>query len=122
MFKTEFRPTFLILYLVVFGLLAVTGLILFRINRSPEFRIRWQARIVLISSLIIMFFMMLAVRGWLALAAIIVFGGLIMHLNITKTTICRKCGKRVQGVNLIHRAKFCPECGGETVRSKIFTA
>jgi hypothetical protein len=112
---------FATVYFIVWAALAIGMTILYRVRRDAGFRIRWHARICLITSLIIFVFMFMLYPSWASVLFIGVFGGLITYLNITKTTICKSCGKIIQGIGLIHRAKHCPHCGGETVCSKIFT-
>jgi len=113
---------FVALYFIVLVALAIGMFIVYRVRRDADFRIRWHARISLIVGLSIMTFMFLLSPSWVTLLFIGVFGGLIIYLDITKTTICRSCGRVIQGIALIHRAKHCPHCGGETVCSKILSA
>lgn len=113
-------PPFMLVYFVVWTMLAIGTAILYHVRRDAEFRIRWHAKIGLIVSILIGVFMLLAAPYWIVFLFILVFGGVITYLNISKTTICTKCGRIIQGVGLVRRAKFCPHCGGETVRSKIF--
>jgi|GEM_PF-3010323 len=113
-------PPFAIVYFIVWITIAIGFFILYRVRRDAAFRIRWHARITLIGSIIILAFMFLVDPSWQTLLFVAGFGGLIIYLNITKTTICKACGKIVQGTQLIYRAKHCPHCGGETVCSKIF--
>lgn len=116
---TNNLPPSSIAYFIVWTLVAIGYLILYRVRQDAAFRIRWHARITLVGTLLIGLFMFLVDPSWLTLAFLIGFGGLIVYLNIAKTTICKTCGKIVQGINLIQKAKHCPHCGGETVRSKI---
>jgi len=109
-------------YFAVWVAIAIGTTILYWVRRDPEFRIRWHAKISLIVGVAICLFIFLIYPSRVSLLFIGISGGLIAYLNITKTTICKKCGKIIQGVRLIHRAKFCPHCGGETVSSKIFNA
>ena len=115
-------PPFLIAYFVVWAAIAVGIFFLYRVRRDAEFRIRWHARISLIATATILVFMFLAIPSWVTLFFIGGFGGLIIYLNLTKTTICKSCGRIVQPIGLFHRAQHCPHCGGETVCSKIFDA
>ena len=109
-----------LVYFGVWTALAVGTSILYWVRRDPEFRIRWHARIVLVVSIPIGLFMFLIAPNWIVLLLIVVFGGVITYLNVSKTTICTKCGRIVQPVRLVQRAKLCPRCGGETVCSKPF--
>jgi hypothetical protein len=115
-----FQSVAAIVYFVVWVTLAVGTTILFWVRRDPEFRIRWHAKISLVAIITILFFMFLISPSWVSLFFIGIPGGLIGYLSITKTTICKSCGKIIQPVRLFNRAQFCPYCGGETVCSKIF--
>lgn len=115
-------PIAAIAYFVVWVLLAVTFYAVFRIHRDPEFRIRWYAKIGAGVSLVILFFMFWLVPNWQGLLLVGVAGGLIIYLNVTKTTICTRCGKIIQPVGFLQRAQCCPHCGGATVPSKLFGA
>jgi hypothetical protein len=115
-------PPFVIVYFIVWAVLAVGWLILYRVRRDVEFRIRWHAKISLAAGIMVLAFMFFAFPSWQSLLFIGGFGGLIIFLNLTKTTICKSCGRIVQSVDLVQCARHCPHCGGETVRSKIFAA
>jgi hypothetical protein len=116
------QSAFAVVYFIVWAALAISTSILYQVRRDAAFRIRWHARISLIVGITILVFMWLISPSWFSLVIIGVPGGLIMYLILTKTTICKSCGRTVQGVRLIQRAEFCPHCGGETVCSKIFNA
>jgi hypothetical protein len=116
------QSTFGLIYFIVWATLATGTIILYRGHRDAEFRIRWHARISLISGLTVLAFMFLIFPSWGMLVFICGFGGLIIYLSISKTTICKNCGKIIQPIGLFDRAKHCPHCGGETARSKIFNA
>jgi len=115
----EIESPFVIVYFIVWTVLAVGSLILYRIRRDAEFRVRWHARISLAAGILILAFMFLAVPSWQSFLFVAGFGGLIVYLSVTRTTICKNCGRIIQPINLVQRAEYCPRCGGETVRSKI---
>jgi len=115
-------PAGVIVYFAVWVVMAAGMAILYRVRRDAEFRIRWHARIVLVVSLVIMVFMYLAMPRLEVLLMVAVGGGLITAMNLFRTAICTKCGRIVPGSGgLMTRAKYCPSCGGATVRSKLFT-
>jgi DNA-directed RNA polymerase subunit RPC12/RpoP len=108
------------IYFAIWLGLAISTSVLYAVRRKPEFRIRWHARIVLAVGVAIGVSMFLvAPQAW---PLILAGGGLITYLNLTRVTICAKCGRIVQPVQLVSKAEFCPHCGGKTVVSKLFHA
>jgi predicted RNA-binding Zn-ribbon protein involved in translation (DUF1610 family) len=113
-------PPFIALYFVVWVIMAISTGVIYWIRRDPAFRIKWYARISLVGSATILFFMFLVCPTVLTFLFISIFGGLIVYLSIAKTRICKSCGKIIRPLHLIHGAKFCPHCGGETESSRVF--
>jgi len=115
-----FQPISVGIYFAIWLGLAISTSILYAVRREPEFRIGWHARIVLAFGMVIGVGMLLVAREvW---PFILAGGGVITYLNLTRVTICAKCGRIVQPVQLVSKAEFCPHCGGKTVVSKLFHA
>ncbi|MFA6271426.1 MAG: hypothetical protein WC657_09570 [Candidatus Paceibacterota bacterium] len=115
-------PPIVIAYFIVWVALAIFTAIVYRIRRDAEFRIKWHARLSLSVGILILGFMFLLAPSWESLLFIGGFGGFIIFLNISMTTICKSCGRMIQAIGVIHRAKHCPHCGGETARSRILNS
>jgi DNA-directed RNA polymerase subunit RPC12/RpoP len=118
--KFMFPAVHPLVYFGVWTALAVGTSILYWVRRDAEFRIRWYARIGLVTGVLIGLFMFLAAPALIVLLLMVFFGGCMIYLSISKTTICTKCGKIVQPDRLVLRVNFCPRCGGKTVCSKLF--
>jgi hypothetical protein len=116
-----FEPIHPVIYFAIWAAMAIGGGSML-LQREPEFRIRWHARMVLLANLGIGIGMLLVFPypfGWFM---ILLGGGLITYLNISKTTICTQCGRIIQPVNLISKAQFCSRGGGKTAVSKLVRA
>jgi len=115
-----FEPINFGIYFAIWLGLAISTSLLYAVRREPDFRIRWHARIVLAVGVAIGVSMFLvAPPVW---PLILAGGGLITYLNLTRVTICAKCARIIQPVQLVSKAEFCPHCGGKTVVSKLFHA